>query len=210
MKINQVEELVGITKKNIRFYEEQGLIKPMRNIQNGYREYTQQDVDTLLKIKLLRKLSIPIEEIRNLQENRFSLYDCLERHEIYLKHQERVLELTKEMCRMIIQNGDRMNDINAGMYLDKMKEIEKGGVKFTADLKRDTKKRKAGPIIAAAVIVLVFLAYVLWIISAEDIPVFALIIFIAVPTVIIVGVILALSQRLKEIEEGEEDEASKY
>jgi DNA-binding transcriptional MerR regulator len=25
MKINQVEELVGITKKNIRFYEEQGL-----------------------------------------------------------------------------------------------------------------------------------------------------------------------------------------
>ena len=28
MKINEVEALVGITKKNIRFYEEQGLLKP--------------------------------------------------------------------------------------------------------------------------------------------------------------------------------------
>ena len=40
MKINQVEELVGITKKNIRFYEEQGLINPERNRDNGYREYS--------------------------------------------------------------------------------------------------------------------------------------------------------------------------
>ena len=32
MKINEVEALVGITKKNIRFYEEQGLLKPGRNL----------------------------------------------------------------------------------------------------------------------------------------------------------------------------------
>ncbi|MBO7135160.1 MAG: MerR family transcriptional regulator, partial [Spirochaetaceae bacterium] len=31
MKIYQVEELVGITKKNIRFYEDQGLLCPSRN-----------------------------------------------------------------------------------------------------------------------------------------------------------------------------------
>ena len=37
MKINQVEQLVGITKKNIRFYEEQGLLSPGRNRENGYR-----------------------------------------------------------------------------------------------------------------------------------------------------------------------------
>ena len=38
MKINQVAELVGITKKNIRFYEEQKLVEPGRDSQNGYRE----------------------------------------------------------------------------------------------------------------------------------------------------------------------------
>ena len=40
MKINQVEQLVGITKKNIRFYEEQGLLAPaLINQENGYRYY---------------------------------------------------------------------------------------------------------------------------------------------------------------------------
>ena len=34
MKIKQVEELVGITRKNIRFYEAEGLLSPRRNSQN--------------------------------------------------------------------------------------------------------------------------------------------------------------------------------
>ena len=67
MRINKVEELVGITKKNIRFYEEKGLLNPERSSENGYREYSDEDVAMLQKIKLLRQLSIPIEEILNLQ-----------------------------------------------------------------------------------------------------------------------------------------------
>lgn len=47
MKINEVERLVGITKKNIRFYEEQGLLNPDRNRENGYRDYSEEDVQTL-------------------------------------------------------------------------------------------------------------------------------------------------------------------
>lgn len=38
MRINEVERRVGVTKKNIRFYEEEGLLKPGRNAENGYRE----------------------------------------------------------------------------------------------------------------------------------------------------------------------------
>ena len=50
MKIKQVEELVGITSKNIRFYEEQGLLTPER-AENGYREYHEENIKTLKKIK---------------------------------------------------------------------------------------------------------------------------------------------------------------
>ena len=56
MKINEAEQIVGIAKKNIRFYEEQGLLRPGRNKENGYRIYSQADAQTLLKIKLLRQL----------------------------------------------------------------------------------------------------------------------------------------------------------
>ena len=33
LKINEVEALVGITKKNIRFYEEKGLLSPSFNVE---------------------------------------------------------------------------------------------------------------------------------------------------------------------------------
>ena len=72
MKIKQVEELVGITKKNIRFYEEQGLLQ-IERAENGYREYHQKDVIRLQEIKLLRKIDISIEEMRALFEQKESL-----------------------------------------------------------------------------------------------------------------------------------------
>ena len=56
MKINEVEAAVGVTKKNIRFYEEEGLISPRREPGNGYRSYSEADVERLRRIKLLRKL----------------------------------------------------------------------------------------------------------------------------------------------------------
>ena len=55
MKIKQVEELVGITRKNIRFYEEQGLLNVER-AENGYREYHRADIARLQEIKLFRLL----------------------------------------------------------------------------------------------------------------------------------------------------------
>ena len=50
MKINEVEAAVGVTKKNIRFYEEEGLISPSREPGNGYRSYSQADVERLRRM----------------------------------------------------------------------------------------------------------------------------------------------------------------
>ena len=87
MKISQVEELVGITKKNIRFYEDEGLLSPERDPENGYREYSLMDVDELMKIKFLRKLSVPLEDIRKVQKKELSLSMCLEKQSINLKNE---------------------------------------------------------------------------------------------------------------------------
>lgn len=75
MKINEVERLVGVTKRNIRFYEKEGLLAPDRNAENGYRDYGEADVETLKKIKLLRKLDLPLEEIRRMQRGTLTLSD---------------------------------------------------------------------------------------------------------------------------------------
>ena len=85
MKINEVEAQVGITKKNIRFYEEQGLLSPRRNSENGYRDYGQAEVETLRRIKLLRKLGVPLEEIRRMQAGRITVADGMRRHLVALE-----------------------------------------------------------------------------------------------------------------------------
>ena len=67
MRIQEVQDAVGVTKKNIRFYEEEGLLKPRRSSDNGYRDYDAADIETLLRVKFLRSLGVPIGEIKRLQ-----------------------------------------------------------------------------------------------------------------------------------------------
>ena len=55
MTIREIEALSGMTRANIRFYESEGLLTPNR-MENGYRDYTRSDLDTLHKIRLLRAL----------------------------------------------------------------------------------------------------------------------------------------------------------
>ena len=63
MTVKEVEERTGLPRANIRYYESEGLIHPARG-ENGYRDYRQEDVDTLLKIKLLRQVGFSLEVIR--------------------------------------------------------------------------------------------------------------------------------------------------
>ena len=116
MKINEVEQAVGITRKNIRFYEEQGLLKPGRAA-NGYREYTEEDLQVLLKVKLLRKLAIPLEEIRRLQSGHLTLEDCLRRHLITLERESKNLEAMEKFCGRILSEDLTLGSLPADRLL---------------------------------------------------------------------------------------------
>lgn len=211
MRINKVEELVGITKKNIRFYEEKGLLSPARNAENGYREYSDADVMMLQKIKLLRQLSIPIEEILKLQKGYLTLEDCMRRHIIFLNREEENIKQKKSVCSQLEVSGELFSTMDTDKYLLLMKEMEMEGVRFM-NVKHVDKKRKA-PIMAAVVMILlmaVTIGVFMWGAVVDPIPIPLLIIFIAFPVAVIVGVLLALKERMKQIEGGEEDAASKY
>ena len=65
MKIKDVEKQVGISKANIRFYEEEGLIHPARNQENNYREYSEADVEqNFRKLKKLQSDRYSVQEIK--------------------------------------------------------------------------------------------------------------------------------------------------
>ena len=69
MKIKEISELTGLTKKTIRYYEAEGLFNPAKRWVNGreYRDYSQQDVQQLEKIAALRRARFSVEEIRHIE-----------------------------------------------------------------------------------------------------------------------------------------------
>ena len=213
MKIKQVEELVGITRKNIRFYEEQGLLNVER-AENGYREYHQADVIRLQEIKLFRKMDISIEEMKLLFEKKKSLQICLEQHLKELEHRKEGLLKMQEMCERLILEHRSLESLNAEECLEEIEQMEKEGVKFMNVNKTDVhKKKRMGAIIGAAVmtvLMLIVIVIMFWANAQDPIPLGMLLFIMGIPVIIIVGTLIALAGRMKEIEGGEEDEASKY
>ena len=213
MKINEVEQTVGITKKNIRFYEQQGLLNPSRNASNGYRDYTDEDVDALRQIKLLRKLGIPIEDIKKLQTNYLTLDDCLRRHLISLERESKNLESIQKFCHRLIAEDARLETLNVEQLLIDMDNMEEGGTRFMDIQKKDKKLLRRNALLSAGTTILVMLIpiiFIIWVSTVDEVPMPLMVIMIAMPLVLIGGTLLALKERLKEIEGGELDEASKY
>lgn len=216
MRINEVEQTIGITKKNIRFYEQEGLLSPSRNLSNGYRDYREEDLEILRQIKLLRKLDIPLEEIRRLQSDALTLEDCLRRHLIVLDRKQKNLEANVKFCHRLLSANAGLNTLKIQDLLTEMENLEKGGTKFMDIRKEDKKQKKKGALIGAvsAIIVMAMLLGIfLWAAiidpaSAPPLPIMAII--FAFPVLVIIGTLAALRERFKEIEGGELDEASKY
>ena len=127
MKINEVEAQVGITKKNIRFYESQGLLAPRRNSENGYRDYGPEEVEVLRQIKLLRKLGVPLEEIRRMQSGSSTVGDGMRRHLVTLEREYRSLEQSMEFCRALKDREERLDALNAEELLKEMEQMEQRG-----------------------------------------------------------------------------------
>ncbi|MCR5585488.1 MAG: MerR family transcriptional regulator [Lachnospiraceae bacterium] len=212
MKINQVEELVGITKKNIRFYEDQGLLSPERNPENGYREYSLKDVNELMKIKFLRKLSIPLEDIRQVQKGNKPLSICFEDQSARLSEEIKALNTAHDLCESIKNENLDYSTLNATDYLERIQKLEEGGQIFM-DVSNIDVKNKKGALIAAVIfclIIVLFFGLAIVGMISDGVPSPMLLFFIIPGVALVIGCLAALHQRLKEIKGGEENEARKY
>lgn len=131
MRIKEVEEKIGISSRTIRFYEKEGLLIPKRSCENGYRDYSDEDVRRLEKVKLFRKLGISIEDIRLLQLEKLSLEDVLRKQEMCLKMQIQDLDEARNLCRNIQSSNISFKELHEDEWLSKMDELERKGTKFT-------------------------------------------------------------------------------
>ena len=216
MRINEVEALVGITKKNIRFYEAEGLLSPRRNSENGYRDYGEAEVSVLRRIKLLRKLGVPLEEIRRMQSGSHTVGDGMRRHLITLERERENLEQSIALCASLTDCRERLADLDAETVLAQMEQMERSGTTFQNKQRQDTRIRFVAPVVVTVLTVLLMGALaglIVWgyTIDVEEAPPLPLVLTLAaLPLLVVGGVLLALVQRIREIERGEEDDARQF
>ena len=214
MKIKQVEELVGINSKNIRFYEDQGLLTPCR-AENGYREYHEPEIARLKQIKFLRKLGVPISQIQQMLGGSLSLDACLQEHLRELDRQTDDLEHTKRIAgHALDQHAVDLDHLNIDECLDAIERSEKEGARFMDIDRTDVRRKKSLGAVLGAGIMIVIMGALIWLIlwanHQDPLPGLLLAIALFFPAVITICVIAVLIQRLREIKGGEEDDAAQY
>ena len=120
MRIGELAERTGVSRRLLRYYEEQGLITPSRAL-NGYREYGESHVDVVLQIAGLLDAGLPTRIIQQ-------LLPCLDKPQtIYVPYMtpEMIATLHHEQARLseriecLTRNRDAIAD-----YLDTVLSVQ--------------------------------------------------------------------------------------
>ena len=101
MTTHEVEEMLDITKKMLIYYENEGLVKPLRD--NNYRCYNQDDVSKIKFILLLREMDVTIEEIKQIINKKKSIRDVLENKKDLIKQRQLDLDHIDEKINNYIK-----------------------------------------------------------------------------------------------------------
>ncbi len=102
MTTHEVEEMLDITKKTLIYYENEGLVKPLRD-NNNYRCYNQDDVSKIKFILLLREMDVTIEEIKQIINKKKSIRDVLENKKDLIKQRQLDLDHIDEKINNYIK-----------------------------------------------------------------------------------------------------------
>ena len=115
MTIKELEERTGMDRGTIRFYEKEWLLAPERQA-NGYRDYSEEDAETLEKIAFLRQLGLSIEIIRAVQTGELPLGIALERQDETLLARREETDRALEISRAVRAEGASYQTLQPQKY----------------------------------------------------------------------------------------------
>lgn len=119
MRIKEAEQRTGLTAKAIRLYESKGLLKPVRETENDYRDYTEEDVARLKIIAILRKLDVPVKTIKEWTDGETELRDILQK----AADQNREASRENELRHRLAENLNDMLEDNPDADLGEAAEL---------------------------------------------------------------------------------------
>ena len=129
MKIKELENILSISRSNIRFYEKQGLFSPERK-DNNYREYTERDIEVLKKIIILRKMGFTVEEIKLIQNDELPFNEAITNTQHRIENEIQQLNGSLKLIKQVAQKNSSFDQIDIDEHWNAISESEKSGEKF--------------------------------------------------------------------------------
>ncbi len=114
MLINEVAKICNLTKKAVMYYTEQALVSP-NILENGYRDFSTQDIQTLKQIAIYRKLGLSIPEIKSILTNPNELKNILYQKTLELEQEKVKYDILQKLCsgESLEELEQEINNINS-------------------------------------------------------------------------------------------------
>ncbi|MEZ7743867.1 MerR family transcriptional regulator [Gemella sanguinis] len=101
MKINEVSKITGVSLRTLHYYDKIGLLVPAK-LENGYRVYSNDDLNKLQKILFYKYLNFKLSDIANIIKNKNdSLIILEEQHKLLLKEKKKIENVIKTIEKTI-------------------------------------------------------------------------------------------------------------
>lgn len=114
---NEVQEKTALSRKAIEYYEEKGLVHP-KKLENGYRDYSDGDVEVLKKISLLRNVGLSISEIALYLDSKEEVLASILRRK---EHELDICKKRKNVLKLIVK-GESVDLINEELAIIEAQE----------------------------------------------------------------------------------------
>lgn len=124
MRIKEVEQRTGLTAKAIRLYESKGLLKPARETENDYRDYTGEDVARLKTIAVLRRLDVPVAVIKEWTDGKTELRDILRKAADQNREASRENELRHKLASGLAELLEEDPEADLGKAVQELQELD--------------------------------------------------------------------------------------
>ena len=116
MSINEVSELLSVSKSQLRFYEKLRIINPIMKNSSGKRDYSEKDLLLIKLVLFLKKLGMPLKNINEFielkKEGDVTLDERRKKLEELLLETENII-LEKIESKKILENLIKSDDLKA-------------------------------------------------------------------------------------------------
>ncbi len=126
LTIGRLAKEAGVSRSTLRYYEEQGLLKPVARTAAGYRLYAPESAQTLLFIRRAQRLGFSLRDIQ-------LLLDRLEHHSLFDETvtrvaEDRYLQIERQLTELLVQRHEM------GVFLLDLKARAQAGEDGSEDL----------------------------------------------------------------------------